>query len=95
MKLPEMPELPKPTLTRRPDAYNYVDEVQHLFTADQMRSFFELGYKMGREDAAKVADERVEDCEESHASDGDERWLVYAKHARRLAAAIRRQGEQG
>jgi hypothetical protein len=51
MNLPEMPE---------PMAKVHVPSMGGMvpvgYTTDQMRSFFELGYKMGREDAAKVAD---------------------------------------
>lgn len=42
-----------------------------------------------RERCAKVCEERVQECEDDFSCDGDERWRVYAKHARRLAAAIR------
>jgi hypothetical protein len=44
-----------------------------------------------RERCAKICDERAQDCEADHVSDNDERWLVYAKHARKLAATIRGQ----
>lgn len=80
MKLPEMPELPQ---SHFPDP-RYGMSHEPAFTADQMRSFFELGYKMGREDAAKVCDERSRDGPESMTSE-----------AMLCAAAIRHQGEQG
>jgi hypothetical protein len=80
MKLPDMPELPKPIDFCR-------DQDDHLFetyTAEQMRSFFELGYKMGREDAAKV-------CEEL----SQHKPFQFASTPADCASAIRRQGEQG
>ena len=56
-----------------------------LFSAEQMRAYA----LEERERCARLCDDRAEDCRESFDSDGDERWLVYAKHADRLAAAIR------
>jgi hypothetical protein len=61
------------------------------YTADQMRAFYAAGVKAERERCAKICEKRAEDCRDEFASDGDERWLVYAKHARRLAATIRAQ----
>jgi hypothetical protein len=45
------PEMPEPALTH--DRHGERLLIGPCFTAEQMRSFFELGYKMGREDAAK------------------------------------------
>jgi hypothetical protein len=56
---------------------------------EEMRAEIQQCYQAGMEKAARIADERAQDCKDDFAADGDERWLVYAKHAERLAAAIR------
>jgi hypothetical protein len=86
MKLPEMPELPEPApIGDSGYAFRY--------TADQMRAFFELGYKMGREDAAKIAEQKRDE------------WLLVKwpdnledfgkRMVASIASAIRQQGERG
>lgn len=51
------------------------------------------GYARGVEDAAKVADDYAAEKEEAAPSEDDadlsKRMLVYAKHVRRVASAIR------
>ena len=89
----ELPPLPEPHLLLRGDVSTAISceegKTLPLYTADQLRAYANLAVDAALEAAAREADERATDCEESHASDEDERWLIYAKHARRLSAAIR------
>src|SRR5437868_8091243 len=58
------------------------------YSERQMREYARAAVLADRERAAMICDRRAQDCEADFASDGDERWLVYAKHARKLAAEI-------
>jgi hypothetical protein len=86
MKLPEMPE---------GDVDSYMGN--EAWTAEQMRAYgklcFELGYKMGMEDAAKIAEQKRDE------------WLLVKwpdnledfgkRMVASIASAIRQQGERG
>ena len=75
--------LPEPTLVRTPDAYNYVDERQELFTADQMRGYAAACVAQALEEAVDAVEDDVMPGRSAQYREG---WCD-AKHTD--AAAIR------
>jgi hypothetical protein len=75
------------------------DDGVYLFMIDELERFAALVAAAEREACAKVCEERADrhadDAQYEDTEDYKERSLVYAKHVRRCAAAIRaRAGDQ-
>jgi hypothetical protein len=66
---------------------------QRVYTADQMRAYATAAVLQERERCAKICEARAAEHEENGEDEGDDRFLVYAKHERRCAAVIRAQKE--
>jgi hypothetical protein len=84
-------ELPEPELLGT-ELSGHVLEC-YGYTAEQMRAFATAAVLQERERCAKICEARAAEHEENGEDEGDDRFLVYAKHERRCAAAIRAQKE--
>jgi hypothetical protein len=96
----ELPELPEPSFWGSSGHFcgtkAHADSVcksplgpAPVWTDTQMRSFATAAVLQERERCAKICEARAAEHEENGEDEGDDRFLVYAKHERRCAAAIR------
>jgi hypothetical protein len=88
----ELPELPSPPHYSAFPLDSW-EPSEDLWDADQMRAYATAAVLQERERCAKICEARAAEHEENGEDEGDDRFLVYAKHERRCAAVIRAQKE--